>query len=147
MSKFVNFSHSPLPRPIPGGLSSRPSPRTVRIAVLGDSPCERCAAHCCKQRGHDFAAILAEPEWRRFAAFSVEITVHGQNGPVRERVLPYVNGRCQFLGMDDRCTIYEDRPRACRVFQCVHEFNARGIGDHGEFLVRNPEVLGLLESL
>lgn len=126
------------------------SHRQVRIAVLGASPCERCVAACCRQNGHEFAALLqGDREQRRFAAFSVESTFRDETtGAIRvERVLPYVDGRCQFLGPDDRCTIYEDRPRACRQFECAPHFAANGPGDHGIFLRRNPHVRELLESL
>jgi Fe-S-cluster containining protein len=58
-----------------------------------------------------------------------------------------VNGRCQFLGEDDRCTIYEDRPAACRAFGCIADFNRDGIGAHGTFLRRNAPVLAMLENL
>src|SRR5206468_746907 len=28
---------------------------------------------------------------------------------------------CPFLGEDNRCTVYEDRPKACRDFPYLHE--------------------------
>ena len=62
-------------------------------------------------------------------------------------MLPYVNGRCQFLGEDDRCLIYEDRPQSCRAFQCVTSYNQDGVGNHGVFLERNPQVRELIDSL
>jgi Fe-S-cluster containining protein len=58
-----------------------------------------------------------------------------------------MNARCQFLGDDDRCTIYEDRPQACRAFGCVGEFSRNGIAARGEFLRRNAPVVQLLENL
>lgn len=114
----------------------------------GRSPCERCYAACCRQNGHAFAAVLqGEAERRKFAAFAVDATFARADGTVTsERVLPYVNGKCQFLGDDDRCTIYDDRPLACRQFECVAHFHRDGAGRHGEFLLRNPRVLTLLES-
>jgi len=68
-------------------------------------------------------------------------------GLIHERALPYVDGRCVFLGDDDQCLVYEDRPVACRVFECTKHFNASGAGRHGTFLLRNPDVLALLEGL
>jgi Fe-S-cluster containining protein len=120
----------------------------VRIAILGHNPCHLCTAACCKQNGHDYAALLRDREIRRFAAFSVDAPIDAGDGRiVIEKVLPYVNGRCQFLGEDDRCAIYEDRPQACRAFGCVGEFNRNGIGAHGTFLRRNAPVLQMLEGL
>jgi Fe-S-cluster containining protein len=124
-----------------------PMPR-VRLAIFGDSPCQECTAACCKQNGHEFAALLREDEVRRFAAFAIDVLLKRDDGEIAfERVLPYVNGRCRFLGDDDRCTIYDDRPVSCRIFQCVSDFNRDGVGRHGSFLERNPAVLELLKRL
>ncbi len=120
----------------------------MRIAIIGDSPCHLCNAACCKQNGHEYAAILRGNEIRKFAAFSVDARIATDDGrTVIEKVLPYQDGRCQFLGPDDRCAIYDDRPAACRAFQCIGHFNAGGIGRHGRFLQQNPTVLRLLETL
>ena len=123
--------------------------RTIRLAIIGESPCGACYAACCKQNGHEFAALLqGEDELRRFRPFAQSVVMaSGGAHPVVERVLPYRDGRCVFLGSDDRCTVYEDRPQACRAFQCVTSFNAHGISRHGEFLARNPRVLDLLKSM
>ncbi len=122
----------------------------LRLAILGDSPCDLCTAACCRQNGHAYAVLLVgEQERRRFAAFSVDVPVE-QGGRVSlERVLPYRDGRCAFLGEDDRCTIYEDRPRSCREFQCVTGYHLGGgaVGWHGPFLERNRAVLEMLQTL
>ncbi|MEA2710760.1 MAG: uncharacterized protein QOF78_3361 [Phycisphaerales bacterium] len=119
----------------------------MRIAIVGDSPCDLCTAACCKQNGHEFAAILEGDEVRKFAAFAIDVPIESLGRLTYERVLPYVEGRCQFLGEDDLCTIYEDRPRACRQFQCIESYNADGVGRHGTFLQRNPRVREMLETL
>jgi Fe-S-cluster containining protein len=121
--------------------------RKVRVAIFGESPCERCVAACCKQNGHEYAVLLRDEEVRRFAAYSETITLHRGAKLVAESVLPYVNGRCQFLDEDDRCLIYDDRPQSCREFQCVTSYNQEGIGRHGTFLERNPRVRELIDSL
>jgi Fe-S-cluster containining protein len=120
---------------------------SLRLAILGDSPCHLCTAACCKQNGHAYAALLRGDEVRRFAPFAIDVPIETDGRVVFERVLPYRDGRCQFLGEDDRCTIYEDRPTSCRLFQCVEHYNRRGIGRHEEFLKRNPTVLRMLEQL
>ena len=122
----------------------------LRLAILGDSPCDLCTAACCKQNGHDYAVLLeGEQERRRFGPFSVDITVSAGRSSSLERVLPYVDGRCRFLGADDRCTIYEDRPVNCRRFECVTGYNHAGssAGRHSLFLARNEGVLRMLQSL
>ena len=118
----------------------------LRLAILGASPCHLCRANCCRQNGHAYAVLLECDEWRRFAPFCVEVRVDAGTHVVTERVLPYnAAGRCQFLGEDDRCTIYDDRPLNCRRFECAPGYHARG--GHSEFLRRNPDVLWLLEIL
>lgn len=108
------------------------------------SPCHRCFAACCKQNGHEFAALLQGNEVRKFAAFAQRVTIRQDDSLRVEHVLPYVAGKCQFLGEDDLCTIYEDRPATCRAFECAPHFDRDGLGQHGEFLVRNPRVLAIL---
>jgi Fe-S-cluster containining protein len=119
----------------------------VRLAIIGASPCVSCTAACCKQNGHEYAAILRGEEVRKFAAYSMEAAFRSERGVVVERVLPYVEGRCQFLDEEDRCRIYEDRPGACRAFECVPDFNREGVGRHGEFLQRNGGVREMLDAL
>src|SRR4051812_25119424 len=122
------------------------SPRRLRLAILGDSPCPQCYAACCLQNGHAYAILLQGPdELRRFAPWAVSVSIQPESGIVGERVVPYRDGRCPFLGDDALCTIYDDRPAACRAFQCVRYFNANGIGRHGRFLDLNPRVRELLE--
>ena len=123
--------------------------RRLRLAIFGDPPCGRCHANCCKQNGHEYAVLLERDERRRFAAFSIEVAV-GQDGLAQvERVLPYVNGRCQFLGDDDCCTIYDDRPANCRRFDCLPGYHLRGadLATHSEFLAHNADVLKMLDNL
>jgi Fe-S-cluster containining protein len=125
----------------------------LRLAILGESPCDLCTAACCKQNGHEFAVLLeGDDERRRFAPFAIDVPLRA-SGDVTPmsfgRVLPYRDGRCAFLGADDRCTIYEDRPLNCRRFQCVSGYHLGGadLTRHSEFLQRNPNVVARLESL
>lgn len=121
----------------------------LRLAILGASPCHLCRANCCKQNGHDYGVLLAEAEWRRFAPFCEEVRIDAGACITIERVLPYRDGRCQFLGSDDRCTIYDDRPSNCRRFECAPGYHEGGsdIGRHSAFLRRNSDVLAMLETL
>jgi len=121
--------------------------RTVRIAIVGNSPCGSCVAACCKQNGHDYAVLLRGDEVRKFAAWSINAQLKQDDQLITERVLPYAEGRCQFLGTDDGCTIYEDRPQSCREFECVTAYNNDGVGRHGRFLQLNPHVLKLLDEM
>jgi Fe-S-cluster containining protein len=124
-------------------------PRTLRIAIVGSSPCDQCVAACCKQNGHAYAVLLqGDAERRRFAAWAADVPVRNADGAVVvEKVLSYRGGRCPFLGDDDRCTIYQDRPLSCRQFECVRDFNRHGVQKHGRFLELNPAVLEMLSEL
>lgn len=121
----------------------------MRLAILGDSPCHLCYAACCKQNGHAYAVLLEGDERRKFRPFAEQVSIMHDGLTVSESVLPYREGRCIFLGPDDRCTIYEDRPANCRRFQCVRYYHDGGadLTRHGEFLQRNRRVLDILESL
>lgn len=124
--------------------------RRLRLAILGASPCQWCAANCCKQNGHDYAVLLEADERRKFAPFSMDVPIRSADGSVRiERVLPYTDGRCRFLDDDDRCRIYEDRPRNCRRFECIPGYHHGGadLSGHSLFLQRNANVLKLLDEL
>jgi len=124
--------------------------KTLRLAILGDSPCHLCVAACCKQNGHAYAVLLEGDERRKFGPFAVDARVSDDGGIVAvEKVLPYRDGRCVFLGEDDRCLVYDDRPVNCRRFQCVGGFNRGGAreGAHAPFLQANPAVLAMLECL
>ncbi len=123
--------------------------RRFRIAIIGESPCGQCcSANCCRQNGHDYAVLLQEAEYARFGPFATDVVIEDAGRRLVEKALPYVNGRCQFLGEDNRCTIYEYRPANCRRFQCVDHYHNRGRtpGQHGRFLQLNQDILELLEA-
>jgi Fe-S-cluster containining protein len=54
------------------------------------------------------------------------------------------NGDCVFL-KNDRCSIYEERPVACRTFNCLAGYEAHGPGRHSFFLQDSPDVLRLAQ--
>jgi Fe-S-cluster containining protein len=121
--------------------------KRLRIAILGASPCGQCTAACCRQNGHAYAALLEGDEVRRFAPYAIDTRIDAGGCVVVERVLPYVDGRCVFLGDEGECLVYDARPAACRAFECVRHFNRDGVGRHDVFLARNPRVLEMLEEL
>lgn len=96
-------------------------------------PCSSCEAACCKTYGH---VGLLDDEKDKYE--------HARKHRNNEWIIPAVDGRCPYLGDDDRCSIYEDRPRACRDFSCVHTYGLFGV-QHGEFLAFHPEVASLIE--
>lgn len=45
---------------------------------------------------------------------------------MRVMVLKHVQGRCMYLGADDRCSVYTERPLGCRVFPLDPTFSRSG---------------------
>ena len=115
--------------------------RTVRIAIVGPSPCEQCDAACCKQSAWPFAVLLqSDAERQRFRPWSTTTRLADADGRTSTvQVIAYRDGRCPFLGDDDRCGIYDDRPLSCRQFDCTRRF-----GQDESFFAANPAVRDLL---
>lgn len=62
-------------------------------------------------------------------------------------VLPYVDGKCPYLGDDDRCTIYAQRPVGWQEFNCRAAYFSQQNGtQHAWFLLDNPHVIELIEK-
>ena len=87
-----------------------------------DVPCGACVA-CCSSRQF----VHVEPDERAaLARIPEEVRFPAPGLPAGHVVLGYDDqGRCPMLG-DRGCTIYEDRPRACRVYDC-RMFVATGV--------------------
>lgn len=117
--------------------------RTVRIAIVGRSPCDRCDAACCKQSAWSYAVLLqGDDERRRFRPWSMMTMLNDADGETKSvSVIGYRDGRCPFLGGDDRCTIYDDRPLSCRQFECTRRY-----GRDRTFFDANPKVRALLDG-
>ena len=81
------------------------------------SVCSECPARCCRTAGPGFRWLYLNGEERHQELFAQ----HSEHVTGR---LEFTKGRCPFLGSDHRCTIYERRPEACRLFECwnVKEF-------------------------
>jgi uncharacterized protein len=87
-----------------------------------DVPCDGCTA-CC--RSSQFVHIGPD-EADTLAHVPPELLVPAPGLPRGHLVLGYdEQGHCPML-VDDRCSIYEHRPRACRVYDC-RIFPATGV--------------------
>lgn len=86
--------------------------------VWKEIDCTACA-NCCKtlQIVVDNADIrrLAAVKGMSFREFSKK---HVREAPDKTKFL--ASTPCMFLGKDNRCTIYDDRPQACRDFPYLH---------------------------
>jgi Fe-S-cluster containining protein len=87
-----------------------------------DVPCAGCTACCTSSQ---FVHISPD-ETATLARIPPELLFPAPRLPVGHAVLGYDgHGRCPMLG-DGGCTIYEDRPRACRTYDC-RVFPAAGV--------------------
>lgn len=85
------------------------------------SICEGCPGRCCslKTWGFDHVQLtMQESERPLFADHIVWVKLNGSKNT--SPVLPLKDG-CRFLGSDNRCTIYKERPQACRLYMCTDE--------------------------
>lgn len=87
-----------------------------------DVPCDGCTA-CC--RAGQF--VLVEPdETAALARIPSALLFPAPRMAAGHRLLGYdERGRCPML-VDDACSIYDDRPRACRTYDC-RVFAAAGV--------------------
>ena len=95
--------------------------RALQGEADADVPCDGCTA-CC--RSSQFVPVLADEADAR-AAIPAEL-LFPMPGRTDAGLLGYTDeGHCPML-VEDRCTIYEHRPRACRVYDC-RAFAATGV--------------------
>jgi len=87
--------------------------------VWSQIDCTTCA-NCCKT----LQIVIDDKDIRRLArkfgittrAFAEKHVMVAEDGVKSFQTMP-----CPFLGDDNKCTVYEDRPRACRDFPYLHE--------------------------
>jgi Fe-S-cluster containining protein len=100
--------------------------REIHAEAFSKIECTRCA-HCCKtMKPHlteeDIDRIAGHFGLSKDAFVTKYLEPDPEDGGHRTNAAP-----CPFLGGDDRCTIYEVRPRACREFPHTdkEEFSSR----------------------
>ena len=91
-----------------------------------DVPCGTCTS-CC--RSHQVVPV--EPDEADTLAAIPPALLFDAPGEPGVLILPWdAEGRCPMLG-ERGCTVYEARPRACRVYDC-RVFAATGVEPHDE---------------
>lgn len=97
--------------------------------------CQGCEAPCCKGK---LFVLLTEKEFfsGKYPMRFLNIPGLKKDFPNTENVIGLAMGKdkCFFL-KNNRCTIYEDRPKACRIYDCrkdvrpeIKEFVKRRFG-------------------
>ena len=104
-------------REIPAGDFSTWLVDTREVLAAGgaaDVPCGECTA-CCRSSYF----IHVEPdESAALAAIPEELLFPAPGRPDGHRVLGFDEDGCCPMLVEDRCSIYADRPRTCRSFDC-----------------------------
>ena len=105
---------------------ARATQMVLRTSGTADVPCEGCTA-CC--RSAQFIHV-APDEAEALARIPKALLAPAPGLPSGHVVMGYdERGHCPML-VDDRCSIYEHRPRTCRTYDC-RVFNATGVDvDH-----------------
>jgi len=99
----------------------------IRGAGISDVPCDGCTA-CC--RSSQFVHIGPE-ELDTLSQIPAELKFPAPGRPRGHVVLGYdERGHCPML-VDDKCSIYEHRPNACRTYDC-RVFPAAGLDPGAE---------------
>lgn len=99
----------------------------MEIGCGTDVPCGDCVA-CCSSSYFIHLGPDDLPAKRRIPK---ELQFRAPGLPKGHAVMGYdEHGRCPML-VDGKCSVYEDRPRTCRVYDC-RVFAAAGMTDAGE---------------
>ena len=92
-------------------------------AVWDQIDCTACA-HCCRTR----EIVVDDADIERLSQ-CLDITTGYFNSRyvqvARDRTKHFKSQPCPFLGTNNHCTVYEDRPQACRDFPYLREKNFR----------------------
>ena len=115
-------------------------------AVWAQIDCTACG-HCCRS----LQIVVDDKDIRRLAQrlgmtskeFSRRYVGRAEDGTKHFASTP-----CSFLGADNRCSVYEDRPQACRDFPYLHD---SGFRNRTLMMIRNngtcPIVFNVWQAL
>jgi uncharacterized protein len=98
--------------------------------------CRQCPATCCKNLAMSIgkpvtSKEIADLKWQLHFD-TVKVYIH------KHHWYQLVEGRCMYLGKDNRCTIYEKRPAICRKHNPP---NCERFGDYYDTMFNTPEDL------
>ena len=101
--------------------------RAIEDGEASDVPCGACTACCTSSQ----FVHIAPDETATLARVPSELTFPAPGLPPGHVLLGYdEHGRCPML-VDGACSIYADRPRTCRTYDC-RVFPATGLAPDGE---------------
>ncbi len=104
----------------------------LRGEQVSDVPCQGCTACCTSSQ----FVHIGPDEIETLARIPTQLRFPAPGWPTGHVVMGYdENGHCPMLA-DGRCSIYEDRPRTCRTYDC-RVFPAAGLDpdDDGKAMI------------
>lgn len=109
--------------------------RETTDAVWAQIDCTTCG-HCCRS----LQIVVDDKDILRLSTrLGMTAKQFSQRyvGIAEDKTKYFTSTPCTFLSEDNRCTVYEDRPRACRDFPYLREDNFRG---RTLMMIANTEV-------
>jgi len=105
--------------------------------------CNKCQAYCCRQdKTHAGDAVILDDSEYDFFHNKATLSILTLDGEEHFTIM-YKNGKCPFLE-GNRCSIYKNRPKQCRLFECWTEAKS---GSRKElFLKDNPDLKELIKN-
>jgi Fe-S-cluster containining protein len=95
---------------------------SLRTGSAADVPCGACSG-CC---GSSYFIHIGPDEAATLSRIPAELLFEAPGQPKGVLVMGYNEHGCCPMLIDSRCSIYEHRPRTCRVYDC-RVFSATGI--------------------
>lgn len=84
--------------------------------------CSECPGRCCTNRRWQFYKVELTMREAEHPALKEHVAWHqNPDDPKRKKPWIVMDPKCPLLGRDNRCTVYEDRPAACRSYMCFYE--------------------------
>ena len=104
--------------------------------LAGDGDADVACGDCCACCATSHFVHVAPDEARTLARIPRELLFPAPGLPEGHLLLGYdERGRCPMLEEDGRCSIYADRPRTCRTYDC-RVFTAAGIDADRDAITR-----------
>jgi len=119
-----------------GGSGKAGKGKGSKLPATTLSACNDCGAKCC----HDLVMPIDKPKTPDdVSELKWELQYHTVDVFVRShRWYRLVKGRCIYLDEDDRCTIYDRRPKRCREMKPP---NCEHFGEFYDTMITTPEEL------
>jgi Fe-S-cluster containining protein len=90
----------------------------LKLKILKKIKCKKCG-WCCKNQS---AMLTIEDVKRLMVHFKYTYDQFSEKYLNNDMKIPYLKSPCPFLGNDNKCSIYNFRPKVCKVYPFVDFF-------------------------